>query len=131
MHYRCVIIHLVIQGAADIGDNITQTELSKTLDFCAYAFEPTSPEDRANVLKKALTASSNILEPTADRQYEEKTALFHANLNVEEKRIAKRILARKMMKMDNYMGIDSFDTDVINGLAPKIERGNLGLVSSA
>jgi len=50
-------------------------------------------------------------------------------MSAEEQRIAKRILARKMMRMDDSLGIDNFKTDVINGLAPQLQRGNLGLVA--
>ncbi|TVY78374.1 Flavine halogenase aclH [Lachnellula suecica] len=115
----------IIQGTADISDKLTQAELSKTLDFCAFAFEPSSPEDRANVSRKISSAS----RCNDDRRHGNTTILFHANLTAEEERMAKRIQARKMLKIEDSSGIEDFKTDVINGLAPNLQRGRLGLVA--
>jgi hypothetical protein len=118
----------VIQGTADISDKLAQSELSKTLDFCAFAFEPNSPEERIKLLEKSSTNGTGSLATAAEGTYNEKEGLFHANLTIEEERIAKRIRARKMMRMEDSLGIENFRTDVIDGLAPLLKRGSLGLV---
>jgi hypothetical protein len=98
------------------------------LDFCAYAFEANSPEERIEFLKKSSNNDVDSLAATAEGSYDEKAGLFHANLTTEEESIAKRIRARKMMRMEDSLGIDNFRTDVIDGLAPFLKRGSLGLV---
>ena len=34
----------------------------------------------------------------------------------------------KMVRMDRILELNSFTVDVVNGMAPNIERGTLGLV---
>ena len=109
---------------------MTQAELNKTLDFCAYAFDPSTPEERIEILKKSSNVGIQKLATAAEGTYDEKSELFHANLSSEEERLVKRIRARKMMRMEDSVGIDSFRTDVIDGFAPVLQRGKLGLVAA-
>ncbi|KAI5117936.1 hypothetical protein M0805_009444 [Coniferiporia weirii] len=109
----------VIQGAADVDKRLSQDELSKTLEFCTHAFEPTLPEDRAAVLAKLADSPAAATAPTAG---------YDTNLTQEEQRVLAHINARKMMRTEDTMNIASFATDTFDGLCPRLQRGQLGLV---
>ncbi|KAH8110866.1 FAD/NAD-binding domain-containing protein [Phellopilus nigrolimitatus] len=114
----------VIQGTADVGGaGLSQAELARTLEFCAHAFEPTLPEERAAVLDK-LAAASAAEGATPEAVA---AAARDARLTAEEQRVLDHINARKMMRTEDTMGMGSFGTDAIGGLAPRLERGSLGL----
>ena len=139
---------IVIQGTADVSNadgKLSQNELNKTLDFCAHAFEPTLPEDRQTVLEKLngltidhkpssiscpISANANGAPganghaPVKDKESD----TFNTSLTAEEQRILAHIRARRMMRTEDTMNIASFSTDVIDGLAARLERGRLGLV---
>ncbi|TVY18524.1 Flavine halogenase aclH [Lachnellula arida] len=114
----------IIQGTADISGTLTHAELSKKLDFCSTLLG-SSPQDRAKVLKKVLSSSNGTLASAADRQYQENTALFHANLTAEKERVAEQIRARKMMRMEDATHLENFKTGVIDGFRPVLQRGVL------
>ncbi|TAQ85368.1 hypothetical protein B7494_g6309 [Chlorociboria aeruginascens] len=116
----------IIQGTADVSTKLSQAELSKTLDFCTNAFEPTLPEERAAVMEKLGTSGTTKVE--TDEKVKEKSEAFQANLTAEEERVMKHIRARQMMRTEDTLNIASFSTDIIDGYASRLERGNLGLV---
>lgn len=149
---------LVIQGTADVS-KLSQEELSKTLEFCAQAFEPSTPEERARVLEKLKIedislSSAPVPAPAGNSSCDDiygdvndsgididigpelatkpktktKTNLdLDMNLNEEEQRVLNHIRARKMMRTEDILHIESFSTDVIDGFAVRFERGRLGL----
>ncbi|THH00060.1 hypothetical protein EW145_g7143, partial [Phellinidium pouzarii] len=123
----------VIQGAADIDRRLSQDELKKTLDFCANAFEPTLPEDRAAVLAKLSSSTAATATPSSGPLTipSAKTPFYDANLTKEEQRVLAHINARKMMRTEDTMNIASFATDAFGGLMPRLEHGHLGLVGAA
>ena len=144
----------VIQGAADMDvtmdvngqisgrPRLSQEELSKTLQFCSHAFDPTLHEerkvllDKLNQQKKEVEVRTNLntdlLADASDKirniQAEKKRA-FNAQLSEEEMRVLKHVKAREMMRTEDTMNISGFRTDIIDGLRARLERGNLGLES--
>lgn len=83
-------------------------------------------------MMKKLNSVVSPAEPTAvvptDTPSIKKVApAFDENLSKEEERVLKHINARKMMRTEETINITSFSTDVINGLRPRLEAGNLGL----
>jgi hypothetical protein len=53
---------------------------------------------------------------------------FEVNLTEEEQRVLKSIRARQMLRKEDILHIDNFSADAIDGLAPNLKRGSLGLV---
>lgn len=121
----------IIQGAADVDmgerQHLSQTDLEKTLEFCAHAFEPTQPEERDAVLAR-LQAKEKAAEAQAVKAA---VPQFDANLSEEETKVLNQINARKMMHTEDTISVGSFQTDVINGRLPKLERGKLTLIAAA
>ncbi|KAJ0165998.1 Tryptophan 2-halogenase [Colletotrichum tanaceti] len=116
----------IIQGTADAANgNLSQDELNKTLEFCAHAFEPVSPEaDKEKVMKavSGLSAAAAAAAATAPAGSE-----FNPDLSVEEQNAVKHIRARTMMRTEDTFNINTFGTDAIVGYVPNLVRGSLGL----
>jgi hypothetical protein len=110
---------LVIQGTADVSGKLTQAEVSKTLDFCLNAFQDIAPEVREAVLQKVGGIDPNTKEK----------GKFEATLT-EEQRVLKSIRARQMLRIEDTLHIGNFSADAIDGFAPKLKRGSLGLVKA-
>ena len=106
----------VIQGTADAANNkLSQEELNKTLEFCAFAFEPVeNDEDRS----KAMSAMQEAVDNGTG---------YHPDLSPEQLKAVKHIQARRAMRTSDTMNIESFGTDAINGFVPNLVRGSLGL----
>jgi len=101
--------------------------------FCAHAFEPSKRvEEPPEPLNKSEELPNDKSEDVADRVYKEKADQFHAKLMAEEEEIFKRIRARNVKDAENTVSLDgNFRTDVIDGLAIRLERGSLGLVPAS
>ncbi|KAL9598782.1 MAG: hypothetical protein Q9219_004280 [cf. Caloplaca sp. 3 TL-2023] len=123
----------IIQGTADTTNTVLHSKLDQTIDFCANAFDSFHPEDRAAVLEKMAAAidetgaSENDLN---NAQVQSKIDALRESLEPEEKRVLDFIRARKAMRTEDTLHIESFTSDVIDGLAPRLERGNLTLVDA-
>ncbi|KAK4112268.1 FAD/NAD(P)-binding domain-containing protein [Canariomyces notabilis] len=107
----------IIQGTADAHNNkLSQEELNKTLEFCAYAFEPISSDaDREKAMKEAAENGTG----------------YNPDLSPEQERAVKHIRARKMMRTEDTINMNSFGTDAIAGYVPIVVRGALGLKKQA
>ena len=51
-------------------------------------------------------------------------------MSLEENRVLTFLQSRKLMLGEDCVHIDSFTTDVIDGLVPQLERGKLTLVQA-
>ncbi|KAL9114949.1 MAG: hypothetical protein Q9227_001192 [Pyrenula ochraceoflavens] len=113
----------IIQGKADadVGGKLTQDEVVKTVDFCLNAFQETSPEERSQVIDKlkSIQASSSTDKDTKEDL---------AKLTEDELRVLNNIRAKQMLRMEDSFNIDSFGQTAIDGYAPNLQRGKLGLV---
>lgn len=118
--------NIVIQGTADVSTKLTQDELSKTVDFCFKAFQPAPAEQREAVLEKLKAISTNAPGSTDEKTKAAEKALESA-LSEDEMRILTTIRARQMLRSEDVLNMDNFAADVIDGLAPNLVRGDLGL----
>ena len=55
---------------------------------------------------------------------------FRASLDPEEQRVLDFIRARQFLHTESSTHLDSYTTDVIDGLRPQLERGSLTLVKA-
>ncbi|KAF6842711.1 hypothetical protein CMUS01_02839 [Colletotrichum musicola] len=106
----------IIQGTADTAakSTLSQDELNKTLEFCAHAFEPVHPEVNREKIAEAAQAVPD-------------GSGYNPDMSPEEENAVKHIRARKMMRTEDTMNINTFGTDSILGFVPHLVRGSLGL----
>ncbi|KAL4781316.1 FAD/NAD(P)-binding domain-containing protein [Aspergillus varians] len=107
----------IIQGTvdADVSNRLTQSEVSKTVDFCLNAFKPVDAEKRQRVLAKMKSGAAGV---KADLE----------GLSEDELRILHSIRARQMLRTEDTLNLDNFSRDVIDGMVPRLKQGSLTLV---
>lgn len=117
---------IVIQGTADadVGGKLTHDEVVKTVDFCLNAFKETSPEERQKVLDKVAAINGTDKVGVVEKENLEK-------LTEDELKILNHIRAKQMLRMEDTFNLDHFGSDAIDGLAPNLKTGSLGLVAKA
>ncbi|CAN8099335.1 unnamed protein product [Discula destructiva] len=110
----------IIQGHADtdVGGKLTQGLVSKSVDFCLHAFDDVTPEAHKAVLDK-------IDKVRVEAGNETKQDL--EKLNEDELRVLRTIRARQILSAQEAVNMDGFSQGVIDGLAPQLVRGTLGL----
>lgn len=117
----------IIQGQADADTKgkLTQVEISKTVEFCFRAFAHVSFEEKEALVKKlkALGHDGDAYEEGNSKALDE----IEKQLTPEEQAILKTLKGRRMVRPEDSLNIDNFLLDSIDGLGPRLERGNLGL----
>ena len=108
-----------------MGGKLTHAEVVKTVDFCLNAFKETTPEERKKVLDKvaAINGTTASVNPDSKENLEK--------LTEDELKILTNIRAKQMLRMEDTFNLDHFGSDAIDGYAPNLKRGNLGLVAKA
>ncbi|KAF4973312.1 hypothetical protein FSARC_387 [Fusarium sarcochroum] len=124
-----LIRFLVIQGTVDADTKGTESraEISKVLEFCFRAFTYVPPEQKDALfekLKKLGVGSQQSHEATLE-EFEQ----IKKYLTPEESQIVEILRSRRMIREDPF-DIDSFTLDTIDGLAPNLVHGKLGLVKA-
>lgn len=117
----------IIQGQADADTKgkLTQAEISKTVEFCFRAFAHVSFEEKEALVKKlkALGHDGDAYDEANKEALDE----IEKQLTPEEQEILKTLKGRRMVRPEDSLNIDNFLLDSIDGLGPRMERGNLGL----
>ncbi|GAB1312721.1 Tryptophan 2-halogenase [Madurella fahalii] len=110
----------IIQGLADadVGGKLTQARVSDTVTFCLNAYNQITPLERKAVLDKLARVKADPSKET--REDLEK-------LTEEELKILRTIRARQIIRTEDTLNIDHFTEDAIDGYAPRLRRGELGL----
>ena len=112
-----------------MNGKLTQAEISKTVDFCFHAFQPTAPKEREAVLRKLEGMGLND-SGSAHAKTEQDVEELQALLSPDELRVLNTIRARQMVRSEDTLNIESFSSDVIDGMAAHLQRGDLGLVKA-
>lgn len=121
---------LVIQGQvdADAKGKLTQTEISKTVEFCFKAFAHVSFEEKEALVKKLKDLG---LDGDAyDEKNRQALDELEKKLTPEERSILQTLKGRRMVRPEDSLNIDNFTLDSIDGFAPRLERGKLGLAAA-
>ncbi|KAI4102884.1 MAG: hypothetical protein L6R37_004146 [Teloschistes peruensis] len=117
----------IIQGQADMDTKgkLTQAEISKTVEFCFRAFAHVSFEEKEALVKKlkSLGHDGDAYDEANSKALDE----IEKQLTPEEQVILKTLKGRRMVRPEDSLNIDNFLLDSIDGLGPRMERGNLGL----
>lgn len=118
----------VIQGTADQrgqSQKLSQVEIDNTVQFCLKSLMDVTPEQ-----KSALTAKIQSLSLNASITSDADIAEIEKHLAADERQMLNALRSKNMLREDAY-SIDSFALDAIDGYAPRLERGNLGLARAA
>ncbi|KAH6904965.1 hypothetical protein BKA70DRAFT_1226171 [Coprinopsis sp. MPI-PUGE-AT-0042] len=118
------MIRPVIQGTADLGKAIGESELQKTLDFCKDIWAPVDPEMTAEV---ASRFGSELLSPAAPIFRPEDLEKLIDPSDEDALDVVKRANARKLVE-PMFRGASSLETEPVRGFITCLERGKLGLV---
>ncbi|KAL8872460.1 MAG: hypothetical protein Q9174_001916, partial [Haloplaca sp. 1 TL-2023] len=117
----------IIQGTADADTKgkLTQSEISKTVEFCFRAFAHVSFEKKEALVKKLkdLGHDADVADEANSMALEE----IEKQLTPEEQQILTTLKGRRMVRPEDSLNIENFLLDSIDGLAPRMQRGNLGL----
>lgn len=100
----------MIQGTADATKKFTQADLDKTVGFLSTALQPVlNPRDD--------------VDPTAKNP----AAQMKGDINMEDLKIIRALMTQYL---DDTTGTGGITADVIDGLVPRLERGNLTLIKA-
>ncbi|RDA96311.1 hypothetical protein CP533_1595 [Ophiocordyceps camponoti-saundersi (nom. inval.)] len=116
------ILKPIIQGTvdADAPGRTTDADISKVVDFCFRAFSYVPQEKKEAVFEKLDKLNDNTT-----RSVEE----MEKHLTADEMQIIESLRSRRLVREDVFT-LGSFTLDTIDGLAPRLVRGELGLVSA-
>ncbi|KAL1723748.1 hypothetical protein EV715DRAFT_285814 [Schizophyllum commune] len=133
----------VIQGGADIGIRLSEDELQRSLDFCANLFNPTTPEQHAELMlggkiakdlldvNKAVVDRAVLNEALHVRDEKRDDAQLGGNDGERSERrgetqlVLDKINARRVIQPE--YAISNMENEGIDGYAVRLQRGNLGL----
>lgn len=101
--------------------------MDRMFEFCAHAFEPVKQEDRSTMLQ---WIGSSIEGWITGKSQSMMDILKSDDISPGQAAALRHIHARKLMRTEDTIKIDSFWTDAIDGLVPCLQRGRLGLVSA-
>ncbi|KAL9623323.1 MAG: hypothetical protein Q9160_002430 [Pyrenula sp. 1 TL-2023] len=105
-------------------NKFTQSDVSSTIDFCLNAFNPLEAEKHKSVLEKAKLAEQS--QTNGGQLQTERIE----KLTPDELAILNTIRARQMLRTEDTLNIQNFSKNVVQGLRPRLERGQLGLVKA-
>ncbi|KAG8422828.1 Halotolerance protein HAL2 [Metarhizium acridum] len=119
----------IIQGTvdADTAGKVSKFEISKILQFCFKAFAYVPPEKKDALFDKLRKLDSKALHNDA-KEFQTLDGI-EKHLTAEELQILETLRSRRMIREDPFE-MDSFTLDTIDGMAPNLVRGSLGLVDS-
>lgn len=104
---------------------MTQAEISKTLEFCSRAFIHVPFEEKEALINKLK--EFGLDGDAYDEDISKALHEFEKKLTAEEQTILTTLKGRRMVRPEDSLNIDNFTLDTIDGFAPRLERGKLGL----
>ncbi|KAL6355310.1 hypothetical protein LRP88_10896 [Fusarium phalaenopsidis] len=122
------LLRPIMQGTvdADSRKTLSQTEVSKVLEFRFRASVYVPPEKKDALFEKLKKLGVGAQgEATTAKELED----IKKHLTPEESQIVEILQSRRMIREDPF-DIDSFTLDAIDGMAPNLEHGKLGLIKA-
>lgn len=117
----------MIQGTADASNDgkLKQSDISDTVKFCVQSFKKVSAEQQDALVEKLKSLGLDA-EGTDLNGSVKTIAELEKDLTAEERDQMNTLRSKRMIREDAYT-LESFSVDVIDGLAPNVKRGELGL----
>ncbi|KAJ7594636.1 hypothetical protein C8J56DRAFT_443917 [Mycena floridula] len=115
----------IIQGAADMGCQLSENEIQKSLDFCLKLFNPTSPEQHVDIVQDAAVAKQ-LLDVNGPLVCPEELDVQLTDPKNNEKRmVLEKINARRVVHAEYQ--INNLEAEPLEGLSVRLVHGSLGL----
>ncbi|KAI1760235.1 FAD/NAD(P)-binding domain-containing protein [Hypoxylon sp. FL1150] len=118
----------IIQGTvdADTKGKLTQNDVSKVVEFSINAYADIPVEQKASLVQKL----KNLMVGDDDKKNGLAIKKIKASLTAEESRVLDILRSQRMLRHEDAVFIHNFKLDCIDGMAPNLERGKLGLVKA-
>ncbi|KAF9268722.1 FAD/NAD(P)-binding domain-containing protein [Marasmius fiardii PR-910] len=137
------LLRPVIQGAAEMGSRLSESELQKSLDFCVNLFNPTTPEQHQRLCsdhkigKELLDVTAPLMDPATldDCLHHHQSIPFHTdscndeNDVLDARMILNKVNARKVVHSE--YSINNLESEPLGGLVVRLKVGALGLSRAA
>ncbi|KAJ5834675.1 FAD/NAD(P)-binding domain-containing protein [Penicillium robsamsonii] len=107
----------VIQGTVEVGGRLTKEEVARSVDFCTKV-----------IAKVEEGGCLSTLALEEDNRGSELGAAAPAGASRTDDRVNAAIM--KIVRIHRVLDLKNFSADVINGMAPSMDRGHLGLVTA-
>lgn len=128
------LIRPVIQGASDMGTQLSEPELQRCLDFCVKLFNPTTPDQHSKLEEKDyftpefLDVTHPVMDPSLlELALRNVQTTLDADEVDDERMVLQKINARRLMHRE--YGINNMESEVLDGWSVRLVRGKLGLRS--
>ncbi|KAK6544545.1 hypothetical protein TWF694_001235 [Orbilia ellipsospora] len=117
----------IIQGSVDTDTTgkVTSSEISEIMEFCFKAFNYVAPEKKELLFRKLKELGAGDLDTATAEQMRD----VEKHLTADELQILETLRSRRLVREDLFE-MDSFALDTIDGMAPNLVRGQLGLMKS-
>lgn len=102
---------------------ITQSEVPKVIEFCFKAFTHITADQKETLFEKLKKLDAGTDDPASLKEIED----IEKKLTPDELEVLEVLRSRRMY-IDEGFDLGSFTLDSIDGLAPNMVRGKLGLV---
>ncbi|KAI1387333.1 FAD/NAD(P)-binding domain-containing protein [Hypoxylon trugodes] len=120
----------VIHGTVDTvaPEKPTQAEISQTVEFCfrSLAYIPSDTQEILIAKLKNLSLENEHDDEKNDRIIDD----IEKSLTPEESNILDILRGRRMLRNEDAVSLVNFTLDSIDGLAPNMKRGELGLIKA-
>ncbi|KAG2159096.1 uncharacterized protein EDB93DRAFT_1118059 [Suillus bovinus] len=131
-------IRPVIQGASEMGSQLSEKELQSALEFCGKCFNPTSPATLASASKEALPkdmfdVTAPLMDPHAidsiiSKTFKQTNPKGDGDFSGPEedlKLALDQINSRRIVHQE--YAINNFEAEDVNGFVVRLQKGHLGL----
>jgi hypothetical protein len=108
-------ICIVIQGTVEVSGRLTKEEVARSVDFCTKV-----------IAKVEEGGCLSTLALDENKPGSEVGAAAPAGTTRTDDRVDAAIM--KIVRIHRVLDLQNFSADVINGMAPSMDRGHLGLV---
>ncbi|KAJ5504743.1 FAD/NAD(P)-binding domain-containing protein [Penicillium fimorum] len=105
----------IIQGTVEVGGRLTKEEVARSVDFCTKV-----------IVKVEEGGCLSTLALEKDKPGSELGAAALAGASRTDDRVNAAII--KIVRIHRVLDLKNFSVNVINGMAPSMDRGHLGLI---
>ncbi|KAH8101529.1 FAD/NAD-P-binding domain-containing protein [Cristinia sonorae] len=122
------MIRSIIQGAGDVGRELTETEVQDAMDFCSGIFLPVSSETQSSVAKRL---DPHLLSLDAPVMLPKEIEAILGEEDKESVQVVWRVNARKPIHATYADSVSQFGNEAFAGYVSCCGRGKLGLVRAS
>ncbi|KAI0044138.1 FAD/NAD-P-binding domain-containing protein [Auriscalpium vulgare] len=118
------LLRPVLQGAGEVGKELTEDEIQKALDFCGGLLNPATPEMYKSV---GARIDPSLMRSDGPVMLPDEVAEKFGKQDEEMMHILHSVNARKPLHATMFDTKKQFSNEVFEGFVTTCDRGNLGL----